>query len=674
MSQAGPHKLNFCKRLGQTHYDLADYLDIRSTDRARWEQGRECWGILEWLEDRERLPELQEALIAIDRKDLVEIVQAILAPGDMDIRGTVSYAPDPDGLLSGIAQREAANSDSTILSDERHRRIDQVHTFINQGQFNQAAQYLEALKQELWLRTDDKLKYRLLVNLGMARLGMDEINDAATCFLEALQYNPTDDKAITYAAMSYLFQKDNANANKLIEEALQKNPANALAYSLRIRTTSITETIESALEQIPSAYHTTPDVLVALGEAALNRKLYGEAVEYWEAALSSSKDRSMDSVKAFLGIALIEPISENHVLIAAGQVLDSEKHRLEQAVALFTEVLGGTYINPNDLSHTQFTALANRSAALRLLGRYDEAIRDIDIARQKEPEDSSLIKQRVLLAHDKGNEEEAYRYAQEILSSPKTPEASLLAVSSLMTLSRFEEAEYILNEFLQKDSPKYLKFQAKQIKFDLFLERNDRQRAEKILQEVNDEEPESVFTFILNIRWKKYINSQECIPVLVEQAKVALNLETFLGSKIILADFLYSLNYYRDAAEVYEKFVNKSLNTPISRRLLEAYYLSGNYKDALDLCQRILDKYGPLRITSEIAAHIYDDIGDLNNARKVCEDYIDLFPDDLAMQLRLAAIHYAKGEYENLDNFLDSISIIETLSLAFLKKLAQLSR
>ena len=672
MSQAGPHKFNFCKRLGQNHHDLADYLDIKSSDRARWEQGRECWGILEWLEDRERLPELQEALIAIDRKDLVEIVQAILAPGDMDFRGTVSYAPDPDGLLSGIAQREAANNDSTVLSDERHRRIDQVHVFINQGQFNQAAQYLEALKQELWLRADDKLKYRLLVNLGMARLGMDEINDAVTCFLEALQYNPTDDRAITYAAMGYLFQKDNANANKLIEEALQKNPANALAYSLRIRTTPITETIESALEQIPPAYHTTPDVLVALGEAALNRKLYGEAVEYWEAALGSSKDRSMDSVKAFLGVALIEPTFENHVLIAAGQILDSEKHRLEQAITLFTEVLGGIYINPNDLSHTKFTALANRSAALRLLGRFDEAIRDIDIALQKEPEDSSLIKQRVLLAHDKGNEAEAYSYAQQILSSPITPEASLLAASSLMTLSRFEEAEVILNEFLQKDIPKHLKFQAKQIKFDLFLERNDRQSAEKILEEVNEEDADSVFTVILNIRWQKHIGSEDFIPALVDQAKAALNQKTFLSSKFIFADFLYTLNYYRDAAEVYEKFVDKSLNTEICRRLLESYYFAGNYKDALDLSQRLLDEYEPSKFAAEIAAHIYEDIGDLNNAKQVCEKYIDIFPNDLSMQLRLATIHYAKGEYKNLDEFLDSISSIETLGLAYLKKLAQL--
>jgi thioredoxin-like negative regulator of GroEL len=81
-----------------------------------------------------------------------------------------------------------------------------------------------------------------------------------------------------------------------------------------------------------------------------------------------------------------------------------------------------------------------------------------------------LIKQRALLAHEKGNEEEAYNYVQQILFSPETPEASLLAASSLMELKRVKEAEDILNQFLQTDSPEYLKQAAKRLKFDLFLD------------------------------------------------------------------------------------------------------------------------------------------------------------------------------------------------------------
>lgn len=470
------------------------------------------------------------------------------------IEGVRSYGITSDALLADIGQRveAAVYSNSRSLNSERHKRIDNAQTLINQGQFNQAVQYLNELKAELWYQLDDILKYRLLASLGMAKLGLDEISDAATIFIEALQYNQEDDKAIANAAMGYVFQKNYTTAETLIEEALERNPASAFAYSLRIRVAPVTATLESVLEQIPSEYHQNTDVLVALGEAALNRKLYDKAAECWQAALEGNNDRSMDSVKTFLAVALLKPVAKNHLLIAAGQLLEHQKHNLERVISLLTEVLGGEYVNPYDLSHLQFTAMVNRASALRLLGRQDEAIRDIEVARQKEPDDHYLVRQRALLAHEKGDEEGAYNYVSSILLSSQTPEVSLLAASSLMALNRDEEAEEVLDQFLKTNSPEELKRDAKRLKFDLFLERGDRQNAEAVLQQVNNEAPESIFTIIQNMRWQKYTRAEASIPALVEQAKAVLASKSSAPAQMCLADTLYSLEYYRDAAEIYE--------------------------------------------------------------------------------------------------------------------------
>ncbi|MGB7314218.1 MAG: hypothetical protein WA939_14905, partial [Nodosilinea sp.] len=381
---------------------------------------------------------------------------------------------------------------------------------------------------------------------------------------------------------------------------------------------------------------------------------------------------SMDSVKAFLAVTLLKLVAKNYPLIAAGQLPEHQEHNLERAVTLLTEVLGGDYINPNDLSHLQFTALANRASALRLLGRHDEAIRDIEVARKKDSDDHYLVKQRALLAHEKGNEEEAYSYVSQILASPQTPEASLLAANSLITLNRDKEAEEILDQFLQTNSSEDLKREAKRLKFDLLLGRGDRQNAEIILQQVINEDPESVFTLIQRMHWQKYIGSEETIPELVEHAKIALASKSYVPAQIFFADILYSLNYYRDSAEIYQQFVDKSLDTRLSRRLLKTYYLSGNYREALNLCEQLLNKYGPLDIISEVAADIYDNIGDLDSARHICEAYLISSPENIVMQLRLAAVNYATGEDEKLDEFIDSKPDAKKLGLDHLKKLAQL--
>jgi hypothetical protein len=51
---------------------LADYLDIPLSVRKRFEPGREPQGVWEWLEERDRLNELPEALVEIDRHDLIK--------------------------------------------------------------------------------------------------------------------------------------------------------------------------------------------------------------------------------------------------------------------------------------------------------------------------------------------------------------------------------------------------------------------------------------------------------------------------------------------------------------------------------------------------------------------------------------------------------------------------
>jgi hypothetical protein len=73
----GRQKLAFARRLRDNWQDLADYFDIATDQRHSFTPGREPQGVWEWLDARQRLPELPEALRYIDRAD---IVVEVLAP------------------------------------------------------------------------------------------------------------------------------------------------------------------------------------------------------------------------------------------------------------------------------------------------------------------------------------------------------------------------------------------------------------------------------------------------------------------------------------------------------------------------------------------------------------------------------------------------------------------
>jgi len=306
--------------------------------------------------------------------------------------------------------------------------------------------------------------------------------------------------------------------------------------------------------------------------------------------------------------------------------------------------------------------LVNRAGSLRLLNRLDEAIRDFDIILVKEPTNYQWIKQRAILAYEQGKEEEALNYLKPLLSDPQTPEASLLATDSLIALDRLDEALDILDRFLQTDSSKDLKREARRLKFDLYLKREDRQNAETVVKLAIEEDPEDFHTIIIQIQWYDYTDRKDEIPHSIDRAKAAINSTTHIVYKANLASILYSLGYYRDAVEVYEQFVNPTLNTKLSRQLLSAYHRAGNYSKALDLSKELIFRSEATQSSIyDIAVHIYQNIGDLDAARKICDIYLDKFPDNLRMLLQLAIINYYTGRYEQLDLFLDSCPTVKDI-------------
>lgn len=69
---SGRVKLKVCSRLTSDWNELADYFEISTMERARFERGREPHSTWEWLDSRRKLSALKEALEFIGRGDLVK--------------------------------------------------------------------------------------------------------------------------------------------------------------------------------------------------------------------------------------------------------------------------------------------------------------------------------------------------------------------------------------------------------------------------------------------------------------------------------------------------------------------------------------------------------------------------------------------------------------------------
>jgi formylglycine-generating enzyme required for sulfatase activity len=109
----GRQKLAFARRLQDNWQDLADYFAIPADQRHSFAPGREPQGVWEWLEARQRLPALPEALCYIDRTDIVVEVLAppampASAPGvtwqGSPFPGLRPFTPDDAAIFFGRGQ------------------------------------------------------------------------------------------------------------------------------------------------------------------------------------------------------------------------------------------------------------------------------------------------------------------------------------------------------------------------------------------------------------------------------------------------------------------------------------------------------------------------------------------------------------------------------------------
>lgn len=252
---------------------------------------------------------------------------------------------------------------------------------------------------------------------------------------------------------------------------------------------------------------------------------------------------------------------------------------------------------------------------------------------------------------------------RQISSVQETPDVQILLAEALGKKGGYSEAIAVLIEFLQNNPEEPLAYEANRLLIRLYGKKGDWDRAKEVSENLRTSNP----TEILNLVDRSWIysasgNTHDALASLQEAKKYLTESSTF-RQKMELADEFYSLDQFEDAAEIYVRLTNKSLDTPLTRRLLHCYYRSGDMGKALEICQTLRQAYGPLEFVAEMESFIYEEIGDLPEARRVCQEYLILFPNDFEMRLRLAVVNFLLSEVADLDEFLKSDINFDELSL-----------
>lgn len=561
-------------------------------------------------------------------------------------------------LLSAISRIPVDTS--AVLVTEHQAELDYAKDLINGYNYKQALAYLEKLKLRIWDNAQPIVRYRLLANIGIAKLNLHQYLEAGKYFIQALHYNSKDENALYFAAVGNLLLGQYKQSEQLINEVLKINSTNESAYALLIQLFP-DEDIEVIINKVPEAYINSARVADALGNIARQKLDLVEAEKWLQIAIDNDTENLIE-IKADLGTLLLEPFSRDSLLIYTQQLDDSDKNKIQKAILLLTEAWNE--IASTDFGNQRSGWVFNRGIAKRMLGLWEEAISDFDIALQIEPENPFFIREKAILLHSyKGDNKQAVNLLERIRESKEIPEAPLLIANILALAKNYSQAKEVVSSFIEENLEQPLLEWAHKILIKLYIDTQDVSNAIQIYNSIQDKELKTVNDLINLSLLANFLDDKDDALKFLQEAKDNINISTPAQWILELANAFSSIGEYKNAANIYEKIVNINLDTPLNHTLIELYYNSGQFRKALSVCQLLYEKYGASQFVCYMLSIIQEYIENLPEAKKICNEYLQLSPDDLQMRIRLALINCRIGALDELDNFLNLPIDINNLSL-----------
>ena len=628
----------------------------------------------------ERLPRNQQAT----NEMMLEFAQSQLASQDRLIKDTETIKKDTnqieeinkttqttydtvldlDARVTDLSNRHLDISPSaaveTVLEKEHQSVINYAKDLLRKNKPQSAIDSLENLKRRIWTDASLTVKFSILTNMAVALFALNREQEAAMLVIEAFQYNHEDEKALSNCASAYFLLEEKKEAEKYAKKTLRKNQVNAQARAILVAISADDEKLEDVIAEVPEYLREKPQIAYAISNIAKHRGNLEEARKWRETVVASDYENDLD-FKTGLAAILIEQVLENPLTVYTKQLNDSQKNQLRQAVELLTEAWDS--VADTELRTARIDWIINRSTAHYLLGNLKEVIEDLDTALEIGQPDPILIKNRAILALEQGEKENAIEFVEKILSVPETPEASTLLANILFVCERHNEATTTLNDFLMTNPSTELQEDANRLLIQIYIADERFEEAQQISNIMMGSSPTSVLNLVNAARISSATEeSEKALSQLKEAYNLAQSSDVF-QEIFELADELGKHEQFKEAAVLYEKLADTNYNSEWTQRLLYSYYRSGEAAKALEICQGLREKYGPLENTSKIEYEIYKEIGDLNQAQILGEAYLSVFPDDTDMQIDLVNIYYRLNNIEEFNCLLERSFDLKGLSL-----------
>lgn len=515
-------------------------------------------------------------------------------------------------------------------------KLDEIFIYRTNGRPQTAIEHFATLRKGDWELMDGREKYRLLALAGICHIDLLDTKSAAELFVEGLIYQPDNIKAINFGILGYSIKGDILTAHQLIEKGLAIDPLHSGIWSSKIRLTSI-EKLNEVVESLPKeVMEEGVEIPFELARKFREKKDYKSSFR-WLKVAQKIKEGDKYEILSLHATFLLESIFDNFKIISeqiSSQVVTDAK----TAVNLYTTAW--EEIKDSELASSRAWYLQNRGIAKKILGDkegyYEDMLYASNVSSSFEVHRQLLM---VCLELSKINKaKEVIVRLRQTANEDQLLELMYIESHQLMLEDKVSEAEDILVSLLEKQLEEKLHANVLLDTYGIFMHFSKLEKAEECVTALERLNPNDLSTFTLRARIEAKLGRTELKTglLLVKQKVIPSMPEHEIQ---ILAEDLARCKCYREAAELYEMIVDERVYSPMMEKLLHYYNIIGENAKILAIAQDLLDKYGPIRLCTELVSYVYERIRDEQKAINTCVDYLRVYPDDQQLRLRLALIY-----------------------------------
>lgn len=543
--------------------------------------------------------------------------------GPLEHRLEKGVAEVQQGLASVLAALKSGNTNLARTLVEA--QLTAARQLIKTHRPNAAIVLLESIFNASKDSIDSILTYRILSNLGNAKLLLSQFEAAGRHYLEAAQYAPDDDIARAQHAHGHLLLQDIDAAAKTAREGFGIFPKSGRLQALLIGIAFQRDRNLDLETLIPPQF--ADDHHVAFTVAHLFEHVgKSEAAAKWIKISRSSDMTHWETQKSHARLLLHWAVGSTAFIYGRSGDLRADFDVAAAELEKIWEVIADG--EPIDASANITAQLA---IARDLQGNNDGArdICKIGLAMGNPP---LLMRIAARLAEKEHRYDEAESYYHKIQPSDLSERDFLLAEAQL-NAGRSDDAVATLTSSLLSMTDQDLKFAARARILEI---RSEREKVSDILPDaiaLIDAEPEVV---IYRVAAASLLIKSGNRDEAISHANAALALLTAtssVGDKATVADVLFNLECYDEAAAIYTELSPDPVDSAFGRQLLLCLYNADKrsaLRTRLDLISKE-QKDDPFYLWIEAA--LLERIGELNEATKLLEAYLAHRPDDAHAQL-----------------------------------------